>query len=245
VGGWGVGRPRLLPARWSSSSSSTCCCIRLAQPRSNGCLPAEGAETLVLVDAGALHGAAPARVFHGPSQWLPAAGASLSAFRLAVSAAARAAIPGAGHSAWPAFASLCCWMLLAAWFGRSQFERNLRFDATAAKPHRQPAARRACRDCWRASTVSGPRLARSPGNHYREGAAVAGPHPAVSAWSFLMGSLRGCVVWLPMIVTRQGPYAASDFRYFLPWFCAYALTLLGRCPIGTASASTAPPFRST
>ena len=38
-----------------------------------------------------------------------------------------------GRSELPALLSLAAWTLLAAWFGRTQFERNLRFDAVAAQ----------------------------------------------------------------------------------------------------------------
>ena len=38
-----------------------------------------------------------------------------------------------GRSELPALLSLAGWTLLAAWFGRTQFERNLRFDSVAAQ----------------------------------------------------------------------------------------------------------------
>ena len=38
-----------------------------------------------------------------------------------------------GRSEFPALVSLAGWTLAAAWFGRTQFERNLRFDAVAAQ----------------------------------------------------------------------------------------------------------------
>ena len=49
-----------------------------------------------------------------------------------------------GHSELSALLSLAGWTLLAAWFGRSQFERNLRFDAVAAQatPQTNGASRR-------------------------------------------------------------------------------------------------------
>src|ERR1039458_9420076 len=72
--------------------------------------------------------------------WLHAAGASAGAFGTPWSAAARALFPAAflpaqreTGSVWLAWLSLCAWTLLAGWFGRSQFERNLRYDALAAQ----------------------------------------------------------------------------------------------------------------
>src|SRR5208283_2237365 len=50
------------------------------------------------------------------------------------SAAARAGVPAqAGQFEWLALLSLCGWTLAALWFGRTQFERNLRYDAVAAQ----------------------------------------------------------------------------------------------------------------
>jgi ABC-2 type transport system permease protein len=133
-----------------------------------------------------------------------------------------------GHSELSALLSLAGWTLLAAWFGRSQFERNLRFDAVAAQAtpltngasptqaaaeafFRFPA--RWLRDPLAAIIEKELRsLARTP--RYR--------------MVFVMGFSFGLMVWLPMILGNRAGRNTTLSRHFLTVVCVYALTLLGQ-----------------
>ena len=114
----------------------------------------------------------------------------------------RGRVGGAGALRIPGTALAGGWTLLAAWFGRTQFERNLRFDAVAAQAtpytngvstmqaaaeafYRFPA--RWLRDPMGAIVEKELRsLARTP--RYR--------------MVFVMGFSFGLMVWLPMILGR-------------------------------------------
>jgi ABC-2 type transport system permease protein len=133
-----------------------------------------------------------------------------------------------GHSELSALLSLAGWTLLAGWFGRSQFERNLRFDAVAAQAtpltngaspaqaaaeafFRFPA--RWLRDPLAAIVEKELRsLARTP--RYR--------------MVFVMGFSFGLMVWLPMILGNRAGRNTTLSRHFLTVVCVYALTLLGQ-----------------
>jgi ABC-2 type transport system permease protein len=143
-------------------------------------------------------------------------------------AAARAAL---GHSEFAALLSLAGWTLLAGWFGRTQFERNLRFDAVAAQAtplsntptngislqaaaeafYRFPA--RWLRDPLAAIVEKELRsLARTP--RYR--------------MVFVMGFSFGLMIWLPMILGNRADRNGKLSHHFLTVVCVYALTLLGQ-----------------
>ncbi|MCX6629105.1 MAG: hypothetical protein NTW28_15920 [Candidatus Solibacter sp.] len=133
-----------------------------------------------------------------------------------------------GRSELAALLSLAGWTLLAGWFGRSQFERNLRFDAVAAQAtprtngvspvqavaeafYRFPA--RWLRDPLAAIVEKELRsLARTP--RYR--------------MVFVMGFSFGLMVWLPMILGNRGERNSTLSHHFLTVVCVYALTLLGQ-----------------
>jgi ABC-2 type transport system permease protein len=131
-----------------------------------------------------------------------------------------------GHSELAALLSLAAWTLLAAWFGRSQFERNLRFDAVAAQatPQTSGPAHAASEAFYRfpARWLSDPlaaivekelrSLARTP--RYR--------------MVFVMGFSFGLMVWLPMILGNRAGRNTTLSRHFLTVVCVYALTLLGQ-----------------
>ncbi|SPE30044.1 conserved membrane hypothetical protein [Candidatus Sulfopaludibacter sp. SbA6] len=79
---------------------------------------------------------------HRPKS-LTGASAVAQALGFPWSAAARAAVPAqSGQFEWLALLSLCGWTLIALWFGRTQFERNLRFDAVAAQASHSAGRRR-------------------------------------------------------------------------------------------------------
>jgi len=133
-----------------------------------------------------------------------------------------------GHSTAFALLSLAGWTAVAAWFGRSQFERSLRYDAVAAQAtplangrsrmqsvaevfYRFPAA--LFRDPLAAIVEKELRsLARTP--RYR--------------MVFVMGFSFGLMVWLPMILGGRGERHGALSEHFLTVVCVYALTLLGQ-----------------
>src|SRR5262249_47314849 len=98
------------------------------------------------------------------------------------------------------FLALCVWTLFAYWFGRSQFERVLRFDAAAAQaPSIRPAnsGRRPLTDY----------LFRLPGALWRDplGGLVEKELRSLARTPrfrmvFVMGFTFGVVVWLPMAI---------------------------------------------
>jgi ABC-2 type transport system permease protein len=133
-----------------------------------------------------------------------------------------------GHSTWVALLSLAAWTLVAAWFGRTQFERSLRFDMIAAQA--TPVAngtspwRRMIDGCFRLPGAIFPdplaaivekelrSLARTP--RYR--------------MVFVMGFSFGLMVWLPMILGGRADRHITLSQHFLTVVCVYALTLLGQ-----------------
>jgi ABC-2 type transport system permease protein len=131
-----------------------------------------------------------------------------------------------GHSTATALLSLGGWALAALWFGRSQFERSLRFDAAAAQSapsgdiRSRPQA--VARSFYRLPAVLFPdplaaivekelrTLVRTP--RYR--------------MVFVMGFSFGLMVWLPMMFGAASHHTLGD--HFLTVVCVYALTLLGQ-----------------
>ena len=151
---------------------------------------------------------------------LERAGGSMRSVALPWTAAARAAV---GEQVAGAVASLAAWTLAAAWFGRWQFERSLRHDATAAQatPSQGSGARVAVMD----------RLYRLPSLLWRDPlAAIVEKELRSLARTprfrtvFLMGFTFGLAVWLPVAVNRKEP---AD-SWFLTVVAVYALTLLGQ-----------------
>ena len=125
--------------------------------------------------------------------------------------------------------SLAAWTMLAGWFGRTQFERNLRFDAVAAMatprtngafPLMQAAAEAFYR--FPARWLGDPlaaivekelrSLARTP--RYR--------------MVFVMGFSFGLMLWLPMILGKPAGRDSTMSHHFLTVVAVYALTLLGQ-----------------
>jgi ABC-2 type transport system permease protein len=160
-------------------------------------------------------------------KWLPAVGTALGAFGWPWSAAARAAAPPAGQSPWLPLGSLCCWTALAAWFGRMQFERTLRYDTAAAQATPANGSSRA------RGLVE--RFYRLPGLLWRDPLAGIVEKELRSLARtprfrvvFIMGFTFGLLVWLPMVAGRHAPRAGGLSGYFLPIVCVYALTILGQ-----------------
>ncbi len=122
--------------------------------------------------------------------------------------------------------SLLLWILAALWFGNRQFERNLRFDVTAAQAQvLRPSASR--RRAW--SEV----FYRLPGMLWRDPLAAIVEKELRSLartprfrMVFVMGFTFGILVWLPMAMGRSGRRWGAE--YFLVMVGLYALTLLGQ-----------------
>jgi ABC-2 type transport system permease protein len=140
--------------------------------------------------------------------------------------AAWAAMPQPGAVAWEAYAALVCWCAAAAWFGRWQFERSLRFDAAAAQSFGSSPAPR--------GTALADRFYRLPGLLWRDPLAAIVEKELRSLartprfrMVFVMGFTFGLVVWLPLALHRESPESAMS-PHFLTIVAVYALTLLGQ-----------------
>jgi ABC-2 type transport system permease protein len=149
----------------------------------------------------------------------------IQAFALPWTAAAHAAL---NQSAAAALLALAGWTALAGWFGRTQFERGLRFDALAAQ-----ATPLAARKSGRASLRE--RFYRLPGLIWRDPlAAVVEKELRTMARTprfrmvFVMGFTFGLMLWLPMAIGRHADRHGAMAHYFLTVVCAYSLTLLGQ-----------------
>ena len=163
-------------------------------------------------------------------KWLNAVGEAVGTVGWPWSATARAALPvgqsgGATALSW---LSLCVWTALAGWFGRTQFERNLRYDALAAqatplKPQ-SPGVRWWTDHFYRVPSL----LWRDPL------AAIVEKELRTLARSprfrmvFVMGFSFGLMVWLPLILGRGAAQSGALARNFLTIVCVYAMTLLGQ-----------------
>lgn len=132
-----------------------------------------------------------------------------------------------GQSTLLALLSIGCWTLAAAWFGRTQFERGLRFDTVAAQATPQH------------SGVT--RLESLADIFYRFPSLVL-PDPLAAIVEkelrtlartpryrmiFVMGFSFGLMLWLPMVL-RGSAGNSTLSRHFLTVICVYALTLLGQ-----------------
>jgi ABC-2 type transport system permease protein len=162
--------------------------------------------------------------------WLHAAGESMGTFGWPWSAAARAALPVAqpGGTTLLAWLSLAVWVLLAERFGRTQFERNLRYDSLAAQATpMKPLSSRTSR--W------SERFYRIPGLLWRDPlAAIVEKELRTLTRSprfrmvFVMGFTFGLMFWLPTVLRRGGAGPGAFGRNFLVVLCVYAMTLMGQ-----------------
>jgi ABC-2 type transport system permease protein len=121
---------------------------------------------------------------------------------------------------------LALWTLAAFWFGRRQFERNLRFDVAAAQAQViRPADSRRRR--WADAFY------RLPGLLWRDPLAAIVEKELRSLvrtprfrMVFVMGFTFGILVWLPVVLGRGGSRWGAEF--FLAMVCIYALTMIGQ-----------------
>ncbi len=148
----------------------------------------------------------------------------VQAFGLPWTAAAHAALH---QSTVSSLLALSAWTALAAWFGRRQFERGLRFDAIAAQA--TPSARKSGLEPIRE------RFYRLPGLIWRDpvGAIVEKELRTLTRTPrfrmvFVMGFTFGLMMWLPLVIGRHGNRDGTLAHYFLTVVCVYSLTLLGQ-----------------
>jgi ABC-2 type transport system permease protein len=156
---------------------------------------------------------------------------SLDSWRAAMETAAlpwtATAWAALGHSGTIALASLAVWTVAAAWFGRSQFERSLRFDSIAAQA--SPAAAKGGAQSLMDS------IYRYPAALFRDPLAVIVEKEMRSLartpryrMVFVMGFSFGLMIWLPMILGGRAERHSTLSYHFLTIVCVYALTLLGQ-----------------
>jgi len=133
-----------------------------------------------------------------------------------------------GQTAMTGFLLLSAWTVLAAWFGRTQFERNLRYDALAAQAtplHERPVS----------PVPWSERFYRLPGAFFADPLAALIEKELRSLsrtprfrMVFVMGFSFGLVMWLPLIIGREANRSGEFGRNFLVVVSMYALTLLGQ-----------------
>ena len=124
-----------------------------------------------------------------------------------------------------AWVALVAWTCFALWFGRSQFERNLRYDPIAAQatPVAVVRTRRSIMDRF---YVIPSALWRDPLAAIVEKELRSMARTPRFRMVFIMGFTFGLVVWFPMVA--RGGHAHSRSPYFLVIVCVYALTMLGQ-----------------
>ncbi|HLK62560.1 MAG TPA: hypothetical protein VKU19_03915 [Bryobacteraceae bacterium] len=143
------------------------------------------------------------------------------------SAIAGAAVPPAGESGLPALAMLGLWTVVALWFGRAQFERNLRYDAVAAQATPLTPVS-APRQVWMERFYRWPSLLfRDPLAGLVEKELRTMARAPRFRMVFIMGFTFGLMVWFPMIAGRHDTHLSSS-PYFLIAVCVYSMTLMGQ-----------------
>jgi ABC-2 type transport system permease protein len=163
-------------------------------------------------------------VFHvGPRSFGSLAGVAGAAV-LPWAAAARV-ILGPERLLW--LLTIGLWTLAAAWFGRAQFERSLRYDAMAAQA--TPAGARSSAVSWTE------RFFRLPSRIFRDPLAVLVEKELRSLartprfrMVFVMGFAFGLMVWVPLVLGGQAERNGWLEQNLLTVISVYALTLLGQ-----------------
>lgn len=156
--------------------------------------------------------------------------------RRALDSALAAGLPwsAAAHAALGQFRglvwlSLLAWTAAAAWFGRAQFERSLRYDAAAALASPAESGQQASfADRWFRMPS---RVLPDPLGALVEKELRTLARAPTFRNLFFMGFTFGLLVWLPMVIGRKGGAANDDSflaSHFLTIVSLYALTLLGQ-----------------
>jgi ABC-2 type transport system permease protein len=132
------------------------------------------------------------------------------------------------HSLAASFLALGCWTAAAAWFGRTQFERNLRYDTLAVQAT-PLSGRKALPSSW------SERFYRLPAFLFRDPLAALIEKELRSLartprfrMVFVMGFSFGLMFWLPLVLGRPAERSEEVASNFLVIVCVYALTLLGQ-----------------
>lgn len=125
-----------------------------------------------------------------------------------------------------ATAILGLWIAAAFYFGRRQFDRNLRFDAEAAEATEVDANK---------DLGWSDRLFRLPGRLLPDPVAALVEKELRSLARtprfrtvFIMGFSFGIMVWLPLVMGRRAAQTGAVGENFLVFVSIYALTLLGQ-----------------
>jgi len=133
-----------------------------------------------------------------------------------------------GGSTAAAFSIVLSWTLAAGWFGRGQFERNLRYDSMAAQA---------------TPSSTEPRRATSWSERFFRFPSLFLPDPLAGIIEkelrslartprfrmvFVMGFSFGVMVWLPLVLGREAVRNSTLEHNFLVIVSVYALTLLGQ-----------------
>lgn len=127
-----------------------------------------------------------------------------------------------------ALGPLAGWTVLAGWFGRRQFERNLRYDPVAAQAAPDSAAPRRA-NSWRERFYRFPsRVLADPLASIVEKELRSLSRTPRFRMVFVMGFSFGVMVWLPMVLGRDVDPKGAIEHNFLVVVCVYALTLLGQ-----------------
>ena len=136
-------------------------------------------------------------------------------------------IPLYGSSVAP-WAVLLAWTAAAYWFGRWQFESNLRFDSQAAQATKY-AAMAFSEDSWRTRAFRLPSaLLPDPVGAIVEKELRTLARTPRFRLVFILGFTFGLVVWLPLIFGRRSGGSSVAGDNFLTLVCLYALVLLGQ-----------------
>jgi ABC-2 type transport system permease protein len=119
------------------------------------------------------------------------------------------------------------WLLAAAWFGRTQFERNLRYDAMAAQATGGGHAPRA--DSWSERFYRLPsRMLRDPLGAVVEKELRSLVRTPRFRMVFVMGFTFGLVFWVPTILRGGGERNGWLAHNFLVVVSVYALILFSQ-----------------
>jgi ABC-2 type transport system permease protein len=138
--------------------------------------------------------------------------------------------PAAALSAGPATAvawlGLLGWPALAVWFGYSQFQRGLHWDASAVNASRRPAAPKG-RASWMETFYTLPgRVFRDPLAALIEKELRFLSRAPRFRLVFFMGFSFGLIVWIPLVMGRHRAHGAFSDN-ILVWVSLYAALLLG------------------
>jgi ABC-2 type transport system permease protein len=133
-----------------------------------------------------------------------------------------------GHSELASLLSLAGWIVLAGWFGRTQFERNLRFDAVAALATPQTSGASPVQAAAEAFYRFPARWLPDPLAAVVEKELRSLARTPRYRMVFVMGFSFGLMIWLPMILGNRADRNITLSHHFLTVVSVYALTLLGQ-----------------